>query len=608
MFRIPFDKNKLLFKCNNPNNVPFEQIFPHCLTRIQMPNGEFIQQIIYTARWNTSYSCCQNTSNIRWISLNKFNSNYDIKDDKDNVALNNLLGSEVISYAQILSINPKPDTFEVIEQSGAGSVFKYLEPSDIKSNTKSHQLITEFISAVSIGKNETLRIYNDFIQHIYPSVNMSWTSFEKFALKIGLQSSIKAYPLKNIFRAMNYKIKKYISFNEFLLGLVALDRNAPNTKLRLSFLFRYYDSDSDGYLSNDDLQSLICDINKQMNQVNQIPSISNKINFDKFFELINMGKIVGIESICRSTKSIKQIINESPFSMIGDVQLPFTPRIANTCKKCSSKNYSIALHSLILGKNGRVTEPHLIINGGKIFDESKQTFQQKHSIEYVFNSTSNANYILNLIRKLAGFNQMSDQLRQETITNVSNGLSLNVIRVVCDDVFEIFSNESRVLKISTPTYVLGDIHGNINDLLIFESQLWPMAPSALAPNVLFLGDYVDRGQFSIEVALYLFAMKILAPNKFFLLRGNHEVRHIQKSFTFEKECFEKYGTYGGNVFDMFNRIFDILPFAAIVDESIYCVHGGIPFTQTKIEDLCRIPLVLQDPEQEAPAVWEVIID
>lgn len=570
-----------------------------------MPNGEFVQQIIYTARWNTSYLCCQNTSNIRWIPLNKFNSNYNAN-DKDNVALNNLLGSEVITYARILSANSKPETFEVIEQSGVANVFKYLDPSDIKSNTNSHQLITEFISAVSIGKNDAIRIYNDFVQHTYPSVNMSWTSFESFALKIGLQSSIKAYSLKNIFKAMNYKIKKYISFNEFLLGLVALDENAPNTKPRLSFLFRYYDSDSDGYLSNNDLQTLITDIKKQNNQVNQLLSINKKIGFDEFYEIINLGKIIGIESVCRSTKSIKQIFNESPFSMIGDIQSPFTPKIANTCKKCSPKNYSIALHSLKLEKNGRVTDPQLIMNAGKILpDESKQTFYQKHSIEYVFNSTSNANYILNLIRKLAGFNQMSDNLKHEAISAVSNGLSLNVIQVVCNDAFEIFSNESRVLKISTPTYVLGDIHGNINDLLIFESQLWPMAPSALAPNVLFLGDYVDRGQFCIEVVLYLFTMKILAPNRFFLLRGNHEVRHIQKLFTFEKECLEKYGNYGRNVFDMFNRIFDILPFAAIVDESIYCVHGGIPFTETKIEDLSRMPLVLQDPEQEAPAVWEV---
>lgn len=78
--------------------------------------------------------------------------------------------------------------------------------------------------------------------------------------------------------------------------------------------------------------------------------------------------------------------------------------------------------------------------------------------------------------------------------------------------------------------MFGDIHGNMTDLLSFAKNLWPLGMHLTPGSFLFLGDYVDRGMFSLEVLSYIFAQKIMLPEKVFLLRGNHEVRIVNVRF------------------------------------------------------------------------------
>uniref|UniRef100_A0A6P7HAR5 Serine/threonine-protein phosphatase PP2A-1 catalytic subunit-like isoform X1 n=1 Tax=Diabrotica virgifera virgifera TaxID=50390 RepID=A0A6P7HAR5_DIAVI len=116
---------------------------------------------------------------------------------------------------------------------------------------------------------------------------------------------------------------------------------------------------------------------------------------------------------------------------------------------------------------------------------------------------------------------------------------------------------------------MGDFHGNINDLLYFEKVLWHIGPGLTPSSLLFLGDYVDRGAFSFEVIAYLFSYKLQSPNKVNLLRGNHEIREVQKMFTFYKECCLKFGEKLGNeVWIASNNAFDTMPIAATIDGKV----------------------------------------
>ena len=138
--------------------------------------------------------------------------------------------------------------------------------------------------------------------------------------------------------------------------------------------------------------------------------------------------------------------------------------------------------------------------------------------------------------------------------------------------------------------IAGDLHGQYFDLLrLFEYGGFP--PDS---NYLFLGDYVDRGKQSLETICLLLAYKIKYPENFFLLRGNHECASINRIYGFYDECKRRYSI---KLWKTFTDCFNCLPVAAVVDEKILCMHGGLSPDLQQLSQIQRIMRPTDVPDQ-----------
>jgi hypothetical protein len=103
------------------------------------------------------------------------------------------------------------------------------------------------------------------------------------------------------------------------------------------------------------------------------------------------------------------------------------------------------------------------------------------------------------------------------------------------------------------------------------------ADSMKTNELLFLGDFVDRGFGSLEVILYVLSLKVLSPQHVHLLRGNHETEEINEVYGFKDQCIKYFGEVKGTrAWWMINRVFDDFALAALLDGKMFCAHGGIP--------------------------------
>ena len=169
-------------------------------------------------------------------------------------------------------------------------------------------------------------------------------------------------------------------------------------------------------------------------------------------------------------------------------------------------------------------------------------------------------------------------------------LTVSEIKFVCDKSKEILQKEPTILSLTPPITLVGDIHGQFQDLLeIFYQQGYPKD----GISFVFIGDFVDRGLNSVEVFLLLLIFKIQYPTQVFLTRGNHESHIITQQYGFYDEILRKFGN--SIVWQYFIEVFDVIPLGGIINSKIYCLHGGLSPSSKNIDEIKKVERFMDIP-------------
>jgi len=184
---------------------------------------------------------------------------------------------------------------------------------------------------------------------------------------------------------------------------------------------------------------------------------------------------------------------------------------------------------------------------------------------------------------------MSDLDRQIEQLRRCEYIKESEVKDLCEKAKEILIEEANVQRVEAPITICGDVHGQFDDLM----ELFKVGGNCPETNYLFMGDFVDRGFNSVETFLLLLALKVRYPDRITLIRGNHESRQITQVYGFYDECMRKYGSI--NVWRYCTEVFDYLALAALIDNKIFCVHGGLSPSVGSIDEIRNI-----DRKQEVP--------
>lgn len=202
------------------------------------------------------------------------------------------------------------------------------------------------------------------------------------------------------------------------------------------------------------------------------------------------------------------------------------------------------------------------------------------------------------------------------INDMSFNIRKEMILALIEECENILKSEPNLIRIRPPVKIFGNLHGQYIDLLrLFE--LWgepsdePVHGDIECFDYLFLGDYIDRGTRSLEVICLLMALKVKYPDQIYLLRGHHEDKFVNSVYGFADECRNRLGEDPldpRSVFSRMNKMFEYLPLAAVIEDKVLCVHGGIGNFWRLLEDIDALPKPIEISHEVINSQQQILYD
>lgn len=242
--------------------------------------------------------------------------------------------------------------------------------------------------------------------------------------------------------------------------------------------------------------------------------------------------------------------------------------------------------------------------------------RNRYSVENIFRINSTASIFIDLVRDFTEKQMHLPECRGMLTAEENMDTLYSYLETLARQTAAVLRSEPKLLRLggtNNSVFVVGELQGSLPDLMHIESALFPSAPVS-GNTLLFLGNYTGPTfSYGFEVLLYLFALKVAMPNKIYLLRGKNEMR-LFNTFHLKSELVGKFGEeMGDKIWSLFNSVFDCLPVAAILYESIFCTHSGIPklaeakkFVSTFQAETAGVKTDFADPKTEMPIGYEVV--
>ncbi|KAI5636045.1 calcineurin-like phosphoesterase domain-containing protein [Phthorimaea operculella] len=523
----------------------------------------------------------------------------------------------------------------------------------------------QLLVAANYTRDDQIRLFSEFMTQSYPALYLSFQVFTNFMVDMGWQR----VQCNNLFRAADLEGRGGLSFQEMLLWCAATEPGTQHggipAEIRCRYIFRYFDCNRDQKLEYVEFKELVAaarlarqlpidalsvsrDADVILRQIGLQPN--SQLPVSEFLRSVSEMRLRGTSSMLRTPRSVSayladlQITNGSSSASVA--KQPAKPSsghgaqtqladgsVASTASErrgagAVSPDYNVATYTVRVRKDAMNEMIEL-----KHFDEEAVSpstarlitvdMPTQASLDVLGPGTmpveamAAVHYFATPVEKLPG-RRISVATNSSLVANKSafswaapaeeqamGALLLKLANAVAP----ICQAEPRLLRLTSPVYCIGDLHGNLSALLAVETALWPSGASISPAKLLFLGDFVDRGPHGTELMAYLLAAKLQRPKGVLMIRGNHETRDIQRMFTFHTECVQKYGdAEGSKIWNAINNVFDVLPLAAVIDDKVFCCHGGIPppWVCPLITAIDKVPVPLTRPSEQSTIAWELL--